>query len=183
MRDLFHAKSRPNPIRLVRGQGEQIADLERRLADQADEVAALRATIAQLSARVGDLLAGAADGDEPPDEGARPRGMPGLKPTQEPGPARRVRRHRAHGFTRRRMVPTARVVHALGHCPTVARRWPGDGQANPRGDRGDAAPVVVTEHVYLERRCPGLPPPLCAAAGPGGGGRGSEPVRGSGWSA
>ena len=168
MRDLFHA-SRDDLIAMVREQRERIADLERQLAHQADELAALRATIVQLSARVGELLAGAVDGDEPPPEdGARPRGMPGLKPAQGPRPARRARRPRTHGFARQRMTPTARAVHALARCPACAAPLAGGTVKRTREViEIPLTPAVVTEHVYLERRCPDcgrrcVPPPELA---------------------
>jgi hypothetical protein len=164
MLDLFHA-SRDDLITMVRGQRDRIADLERQLAHQADELAALRATIEQVTARVGALLA-AADGDDPPpDDGPRVRGMPGLKPTQGPHRPPRGRARRAGGFVRRRAVPTARQLHVLAHCPACGAPLAGGTIKRTREVIEVPVPrVVVTEHVYLERRCPDcrrrcVPPP------------------------
>jgi len=155
MLDLFHA-SRDDLIIMVRGQRDRIADLERLLAHQAEELAALRATIAQLSARVGEVLAGP-DAEPGGDEGATvtPRGMPGLKSAQPPERPVRARRRRARGFVRRRMAPTARRVHALACCPKCGAPLAGGTIKRTREViEVPLAPAVVTEHVYLERRCP-----------------------------
>src|SRR5687768_583827 len=117
--DLYRA-SRDELLGRVVAQRDRIADLERRLRWQADELAVQRATVAELTARVGELLAVAGsaapeDPDEPP--AGAPRGMPGLKPGPAAARPDRPRRKRAHGFGRRRMEPTARRVHAVGACP------------------------------------------------------------------
>ena len=56
---------------------------------------------------------------------------------------------------RRRMRPTARQVHAYAHCPHCATALRGGTVKRTREViEVVPAPVVVTEHVYLERRCP-----------------------------
>ncbi|MGH2557672.1 MAG: hypothetical protein ACRDJH_01300, partial [Thermomicrobiales bacterium] len=79
MLDLFHA-SREELIDLLLAERDRTADLERQLARQREELAALRATIAQLTERVGALLAAVDPAAGPPDDAAgAARGMPGLK--------------------------------------------------------------------------------------------------------
>src|SRR5690349_14920362 len=115
--DLYGA-SREELIRRIVRQREQIAELEQRVVRQEAELAALRATLTQLTERIGALLAGL---DPPPS--ADPSGSPGTMPGLKPGPPhptpppRRPRKHRARGYGRKRMPPTARQVHAFRHCP------------------------------------------------------------------
>jgi transposase len=154
--DLYSA-SREDLIRLIVRQRERIADLEREQARWQAEVAAQRQTIAEVSERVGVLLAAleARDGDEPT---GHPTGMPGLKPAPRAaaaGPERPVRRRRARGFGRARMAPTARQVHAVAQCPHCRTPLRGGTVARTREViEVVPAPVVVTEHVYVARRCP-----------------------------
>ena len=155
-RDLYGA-SRADLIAVIVRQREQMADLEQRVARQETDLATQRAAISQLSARVGVLLAARdpAASDDPP---VRPRGMPGLKPARRRAPPAAPpvpRKRRARGYGRRRMPPTARQGHAVAHCPhcrTVLR----GGTINRTREVIEIvpAPVVVTEHVYLERCCP-----------------------------
>jgi hypothetical protein len=154
--DLYHA-SRDELIALVLAQRERIADLERRLAWQAEELATLRQVVAEQTARVGELLAaqeaGGAEGDEVPP--GPPTGMPGLKPGPAPRRPTTERRKRAHGYGRQRMAPTARQVHAVAACPACACPLTGGTVARTREViEVPLVPVVVTEHVYLARRCP-----------------------------
>jgi hypothetical protein len=69
---------------------------------------------------------------------------------------RRPRQRRQPVPGRRREAPDRRVVHALPHCPhcaTVLRR--GRVVGRRQVIEVPVAPVVVVEHVVLERRCPG----------------------------
>lgn len=156
MLDLFGA-SRDDLIRLVVAQRDQIADLARRQAALETELAVQRATIAQLTAHLGEALAALnPPGDDTGSDGAvAPRTMPGLKPATPAAPPRPARKRRAHNAARRRMEPTARQVHALAHCPDCGTPLAG---GTPKRTREvievPLAPVTVTEHVYLERRCP-----------------------------
>jgi transposase len=167
MLDLFGA-SRDDLIRLVVAQREALADRDRRLAALEADLATQRAAIARLTAQLGEALAAL----DPPDadgDGAAattaPRGMPGLKPAAPPTPPRRARRRRARSFARHRTTPTARQVHALAACPDCGAPLAG---GTPKRTREvievPLVPVVVTAHVYLERRCPDcgrrcVPPP------------------------
>lgn len=167
MLDLYGA-TRDELIALVVAQRTALADRDARVATLEAEVAALHATVAHLSARVGALVAAG----EPPDgdtgTGSGPRGMPGLKPTQVAERAPRRRARRAHGAGRRRAIPTARQVHALARCPDCDAPLAGGTVKRTREViEVPVAPVVVTEHVYLERRCPDcgrrcVPPPELA---------------------
>jgi hypothetical protein len=156
--DLYRA-SRDDLIALVVAQRERIRDLERRLAWQDEDLAALRASVADLTARVGELLAAgtaapaddADDGDGPP---AALRGMPGLKPAAAARPPT-TRRRRDRGYGRHRMTPTARCVHAIDVCPRCQVPLAGGTVARTREVvEVPLGPPAVTEHVYLERRCP-----------------------------
>lgn len=157
--DLFHA-SRDELVALVLDLRERNADLERRLAWQAKELADLRRLVAGLTERVGELLAeheagGDAAGGDATEASGPPPGMPGLKPGPAPSRPATERRKRAHGYGRRRMTPTARQVHALASCPTCQVPLSGGRVARTREViELPLAPVVVTEHVYLARRCP-----------------------------
>src|SRR5918992_1064128 len=119
----LHRATRDEVVALVVALRERNADRERRLAWQAEELATLRAIVADLSARVGELLAAGdpAAADAPAGAAgaadAPPRGVPGLKPGPTPARPARPRRKRARGFGRRRMEPTARQAHAVDACP------------------------------------------------------------------
>jgi transposase len=152
--DLYRS-GRDDLIALIVAQREQVAALERELGRVQATLARQQGELARLTARVGELLAAL----EPPDgDGAppRPSAMPGLKPAatgQVPAPAA-PRKRRGHGYGRKRMVPTARQVHALSHCPRCRTLLRG-GTRKRRREVIEVVParVVVTEHVYLERRC------------------------------
>lgn len=160
MRDLYHA-SRDELIQLINAQFDALAERDRRLAELEAESTRLRGAIVQLTVRLGEAL-GAMD---PPDGGPgaavdlpTPRGMPGLKPVTagtRPEPPARPRRRRAHGFARRRMPATVRQTHAVGQCPECGVALAGGTLKRTREViELPAAPVVVTAHDYLERRCP-----------------------------
>ena len=169
MLDLYYA-SRDDLIRLIVTQRERIAELERRQTGLEAELATQRAAIAQMAVRLGEALAVTVPGDDDPggDSPTTPRGMPGLKPTPPPAPPRTSRKRRVHGFVRHRMLPTARVVHALTCCPDCGAPLAGGTVKRTREViEVPLAPVIVTAHVYLERRCPDcrrrcVPPPELA---------------------
>lgn len=161
MLDLYHA-SRDELIQLIHAQFEALAERDRRLAVLEAEIASLRAAIVQLTVQLGEALATT---DPPKGEpgGAgelpTPSGMPGLKPVtagkRAERPARPARRRRVHGFARRRMTATECTTHALGQCPDCGVPLAGGTIKRSREVIELAmAPVVVTKHVYLERRCP-----------------------------
>lgn len=129
--------------RVIAQQRELLAEQRRLLAvlQQANE--ALQAQVAVLKQRVREL------------EG-KPRGMPGNKPEpNRPPKPKRVRKRREMNLARRRSEPTVRVEHAVGECPDCGTRL---SHGTPWRTREvievAVAPVVVTEHVYIERRCP-----------------------------
>lgn len=109
-------------------------------------IAQLQATVAHLEQRLRDLETGR----------STPQRMPGHKPEQtEPRP-QRSRRKRTENHARRRGAPTARVEHALAQCPRCGIRLAGGSVKRTREVLEiTPAPVTVTEHVYLERCCPG----------------------------
>ena len=154
--DLYRA-SREELIALVLRQRERIAELEREQARLGAELATQQAALTALQARVGALLAAL----EPPDgEGGAPRPttMPGLKPARRGGaapPEPRSRKRRAHGCGRRRMRPTVHRVHAYECCPHCATALSGGTIRRTREViEVPPSPVIVTAHVYVERRCP-----------------------------
>lgn len=164
----FYRATRDDLIAAILALQEAVAERDRRLAAVEAEAASLRVTVAQVTARVGELL-GPLGTDDPSgdDDGvaSRPRGMPGLKPTQAGARPARAKRRRARGCARRRMAATARQVHALATCPDCGAPLAGGTIKRTREViEVPVAPVVVTEHVYLERRCPDchrrcVPPP------------------------
>lgn len=151
--DLYHA-SRAELIDLVLAERDRSADLERRLAQQEAMMAAQGAALAQVTAQLGDALAALDREEPPPDPPACPSGMPGLKPATRVKP-RGPRKQRARGAGRRRMVPTHRQVHAYARCPRCRVALGGGTVVRTREViEVPRVPVVVTEHVYLQRRCP-----------------------------
>jgi transposase len=117
------------------------------VASQAATIERQTALIAALEARVREL--------EGQPRGGAPHGMPGLKPQQAPDSPPRPRKRRAHGYARRRSVPTQQVVHALAHCPGCGCALVG---GTPQRQREVLevvpAPAQVIAHVYLARQCP-----------------------------
>jgi hypothetical protein len=143
MLDLYRAR-REDLVEVVVAQREALADRDRRVAALEAELATRRATIAELTARVGELVTA-----------PNPRGMPGLKPPREETPPRRARKRRARGCARARMTPTAQQGHALAACPDCGAPLAGGTVKRTREViEVPLGPAVVTEHVYLERRCP-----------------------------
>jgi hypothetical protein len=152
--DLYCA-SHDELIGLVLAQRERIADLERRRRWQADELTVQRASVAELTARVGEVLAAAAPADPDDPATGAPSCMPGLKPGPPPARSERPRRRRVQGFGRRRMAPTDRRVHAVTACPNCRVSLRGGAVVRTREViEIPLAPAVVTEHVYLVRSCP-----------------------------
>jgi hypothetical protein len=109
-------------------------------------IAQLQATVAHLEQRLRDLEASSSP----------PRGMPGHKREQtEPRP-QRPRRKRTENQARGRSIPTARVVHALACCPRCGIRLAGGAVKRSREViEITPVPATISEHVYLERCCPG----------------------------
>jgi transposase len=105
----------------------------------------LQATVQSLERRLRELEGG----DAPP------RGMPGHKREQAAAQPRPARRKRTENHARPRSEPTARVEHALDHCPDCGARLAGGAVKRTR-EVIEVVPVpaTVTEHRYLERCCP-----------------------------
>lgn len=160
MFDLYHA-TRDDLIRMVQAERDARQEVEARLRQQEAELAQVRQAMTLLTEQLGVLVAentalrAALGEDPPPPPTTTPTRMPGHKDTQAPVAPRRARRMRERGPGRSRMPPTAQVVHALPACPDCGARLAGGSLKRTR-EVIDLAPpqVVVTAHVYLERRCP-----------------------------
>jgi len=166
MLDLYHA-TRDDLIRLYLAERDARQDLDRRAERQAQEIAELRQAVALLTERIGTLTTSPDEGPHRPGGGPS-RTMPGHKPEQAAGgvPAPRTRRAKGHG--RIRMQATDQLIHALAACPDCGAPLAG-GSVKRTREVIDLPPprIVVTEHVYLERRCPDcgtrcVPPPALA---------------------
>lgn len=152
MLDLYHV-TREDLIRIIVAQRDALAERDRRIASLEARMTEQDATMARLTAQLGEARAAAAPDDEPPR--GTSRGMPGLKPTEPEERERRSRKRRAQGDARCRMEATERVVHALRQCPDCGAPLAGGTVKRTREVIELPQPsVVVTEHVYLERRCP-----------------------------
>lgn len=122
------------------------ADLIALVQQQQTLIAELQATVRRLERRVRDLEGG--DGPA--------RGMPGHKREQASAQPRPPRRKRTENQARRRSEPTARVEHALAHCPDCGTPLAGGSVKRTREViEVVPAPATVTAHLYLERCCPG----------------------------
>jgi len=151
MLDLYRA-TRDDLIRVIEQQRQVIEMMEHRLVTQERELSEVRAVLATVTAQLGAHDAGS---DDDAGRGGPPSGMPGLKPTQAEDRAARPRKRRPTGHGRHRMQPTTRVVHRLSACPDCGAPLAG-GTVKRTREVLDLPPpaLVVTEHVYLERRCP-----------------------------
>jgi transposase len=157
MLDLKHA-SREELIRVVLAQRDAIVALERQVARQQEALARLEAALAEVTRQLGEALGAGpppAAPAAPAGEATRAGRMPGTKPTQAPAGPPKPRKRRAQGYGRRRMEPTARRVHAVERCPDCGLPLAGGVVKRTREViEVPVVPVVVTEHVYLARRCP-----------------------------
>jgi hypothetical protein len=155
--DLYGA-SRDDLIRIIVQQHARLAELEQQVARLQTELATQRVAIRHLTQQVGELTGAASPPtDAPPASGPpRPTSMPGLKPAGTRPPRRSTpRKRRPRGFARRRMEPTDRQAHAVAACPDCGAPLAGGTVIHTREViEVPAAPITVTEHVYLERRCP-----------------------------
>lgn len=151
----LHGASRDELIQMILQQHARIVELEQHLARLQAEIATQRVTIRHLTQQLGEAAAGP-PADPPASTLPRPTSMPGLKPAgARPPRLTKPRKQRPHGFARRRMAPTARQVHAVGTCPDCGTPLAGGTVVHTREViEVPAVPITVTEHVYLERRCP-----------------------------
>jgi len=127
--------------KLTRRHDELVALVEQQQAIIAEQ----QATIARLERRIRDLEGGVAP----------PRRMPGHKPASPSVKGDRPpRAKRALNLARRRAMPTRQVTHAVAVCPDCGAPLAGGSRKRSREVIELAPqPVVVTEHVYLERCC------------------------------
>ncbi len=113
-------------------------------------ITAQQQTIATLEGRLGELerRLGSSGG----------KGMPGTKPAAATRSTAtgKARTRRARGYTRQRsLTPTQHVVHAADACPDCTTPLSGGWVARRREViELPAAPVQVTHHLVLTRRCP-----------------------------
>lgn len=123
---------------LVLEQRATITRLEAIIADQ-------QATIVRLEQRIRDLEGGVVP----------PRRIPGHKPGAASVKGERPpRAKRTLNLARRRAMPTVQVTHAVAVCPDCGAPLAG-GSVKRRREVLEVAPqpLVVSEHVYLERCC------------------------------
>jgi transposase len=158
MLDLYTA-SREELIRIIVVQREMLAAQTALLARQQQQLVAQQAVNADLVQRVGALAAAnrqlaqqvrALEGH--PD---KPRGLAGNKLIPDkPATPKRPRKQRRHNAARRRMTPPAQVIHAVNTCPDCGQPLSGGHIKRTREVIELVfAPVTVTEHVYVQRRC------------------------------
>ena len=119
------------------------------IAEQQTVIAGQQTTIAELRRRVDKLEARlSARGPS--------AGMPGNKPSDKRRQPERKgpRKRRLHGFARRRMEPTRRVIHAPESCSECGTGLTGGWVQRTREViELPVAPVEVTEHVFMARMC------------------------------
>jgi hypothetical protein len=109
-------------------------------------------TVAQMGKRVEGLEARLSGGGP---EARMPGHTPAARRKKPAEQEKKPRKKRPHGFARPRMEPTRRVVHAPESCPechtTLTGGWV---QRTREVIEIPAAPVEVTEHVFMVRTCP-----------------------------
>lgn len=123
--------------------------LQAQLASMAYDMAKLRsamATLEQENAELRSRLGG--DGGASAPEWVRPNRK------QRRDAERQARKKRTQSFSRKRLVPTDIVYHALDTCPNCARKLSGGWEHDRRQvvDLPDAR-VRVTDNVRIARRC------------------------------
>lgn len=152
--DLYQA-TREELLRLALMQREALAAQAAQLARQQALISELQAIISQQAQRIG-VLAQQVQEQSASSGSAKPAGLAGNKLSPAP-PARpkHPRKKRAHNTARARMAPTARITHAVDTCPQCGTAL-GGGTVRWSREVLDVpvAPVTVTEHQYVERRCP-----------------------------
>ena len=122
------------------------------IAEQRGVIAEQQNTIAQMGKRVEGLEARLSGGGP---EARMPGHTPAARRKKPAEQEKKPRKKRPHGFARPRMEPTRRVVHAPESCPechtTLTGGWV---QRTREVIEIPAAPVEVTEHVFMARTCP-----------------------------
>ncbi|HEU5326576.1 MAG TPA: IS66 family transposase [Thermomicrobiales bacterium] len=155
MMDLYRA-DRDALIQLVLAQREQLAAQAAQLARAQELLAAAEATAGELMQQVGELAQRVRElEDRPPP--TKPLGLAGnTLGSARAASVKVVRKRRAANQARARMVPTARVLHALECCPDCDHPLHGGSVKWTREviEVPPPAPVTVTEHVFVTRYCP-----------------------------
>ena len=122
------------------------------IAEQRGVIAEQQDTIAQMGKRVEGLEARLSGGGP---EARMPGHTPAARCKKPAEQEKKPRKKRPHGFARPRMEPTRRVVHAPESCPECHTILPGGWVQRTREViEIPAAPVEVTEHVFMARTCP-----------------------------
>ena len=127
--------------------GGLLAELEQVIVDLRAANTQLQAENAQLRARIETLekLPAPAKSEKPAF----------VKPARGKGPRGQARRKRAKGYGRKRDRPTQQVVHAVARCEACDCTLAGGSVKRRRQVLHiPLVPVQVTEHVFVERRCP-----------------------------
>ena len=119
----MYRADREELIWLVLAQREQLTAQAAQLARAQELLTAAEATARELMQRVGELAQRVRELEDrqPP---TKPLGLAGnkLEPARA-AQAKTARKRRAANQARARMVPTARVLHALECCPTAGGGW------------------------------------------------------------
>ena len=165
MLDLYHA-SREELIRLVVAQREALAEQTALLARQHQQLVAQQAVNADLLQRVGELAAANRQLEQRvqvlearPDN---PGGLAGNKLIPDkPAKPKPSRKQRRHNVARRRMVPTAQVIHALSTCPDCGQVL-GGGHVKRTREVIEVAfvPVTVSRNCSSSSGNQPCPPPI-----------------------
>ena len=117
------------------------------IAEQQTIVARQQAVIVELRRRIDELERRVTRGPS----GGMPGNKPGKRRESESG---KPRKQRAHGFARRRMEPTRRVIHAAESCPECGTGLAGGWEHRTRQViEVPLAPAEVIEHVIVARTC------------------------------
>ena len=125
------------------GRDLNSADRETLLAVIAEQ----QLVIAELRRRIDDLERRVTRGPS----GGMPGNKPGKRRQSESG---KPRKQRAHGFARRRMEPTRRVIHAADSCPECGTGLAGGWVHRTREViELPLAPAEVIEQVFMARTC------------------------------
>ncbi len=137
--DLVSA-SREALLAVIAAQQATIDEQAATLVEQATVIATLAQRVADLERRLG------ASGGQ---------GVPGIKPKQRSKATGQPRKRRDRGYARVRMTPTAAVQHVAERCPDCGTRLAGGWVVRHREViELPVAPVTVTDHQILARRCP-----------------------------
>ena len=113
--------------------------LLRVIAEQAATIATLEQRLHEVERRLGS---------------SGGKGVPGIKPTQRSKASGQPRKWRARGYARVRMTPTTIVRHAAETCLQCGTRLAGGSVKRHREViELPAAPVTVTDHQIVARRC------------------------------